>query len=75
MPGKQQPQDDIASLIGRYNSLLSALRFPLRSLFRDPPYTSHRYHEFVPGRRCHPTHPHSLEHSCFCKERYCHYHR
>jgi hypothetical protein len=69
------PQDEINRLVLHYNGLIHALCFPLGSLIHHPPYTTHRFHEFTPGARCHPTHAHSLEHSHFCRDAYCRYHQ
>jgi len=47
----------------------------LQQLLRDPEiWSTHKFHEFKPGACIHATHTHALEHSCFCKERYCTYH-
>jgi hypothetical protein len=48
--------------------------FDLRSLFRRPPYMTHKFHEFVPNAQRHYTHAHSLEHAHFCRESYYQYH-
>ena len=45
-------------------------------IYRDPTiFSTLKYHEFRPGARIHVTREHALEHSYFCKERYCTYHR
>ena len=56
----------------KYSEELSGLQ--LATLLRPWPYTSHKFHEFRPGQRTHPTYVHALQHWFFCKERYCKYH-
>ena len=56
-----------------------------RLLVRDPTVYPQpfRFKEFIPAARkpaslqriIHITYAHSLEHSCYCKEQYCPYHR
>ena len=40
----------------------------LQTLLHPWPYTTHKFHEFIPGRRTHPTHIHALQHTFFCNE-------
>jgi len=53
---------------------LSTLFF--QQLLRDPYiWNTYKFHKFKPGAHIHVTHVHALEHSCFCREHYCTYHR
>jgi hypothetical protein len=45
-----------------------------RALLRYPPFTTHRFEEFIPRQRSHASHAHTVSASFACKERYCRFH-
>ena len=59
---------------GRVPVLSEAGLSQFRTLLRPAPWT-HKFHEYKRSNRVHVTHAHSLEHACFCNERYCIYHQ